>query len=40
MFISFRDTERAKKTKEIQALLSNQQAEANALNRKKRKLRE
>ncbi|CAB4024945.1 Nucleolar 14, partial [Paramuricea clavata] len=34
-----RDAERAQKTKEIQAMLSNQQAEANEFNRKKRKMR-
>ncbi|XP_028391277.1 nucleolar protein 14-like [Dendronephthya gigantea] len=34
-----RDAERAQKTKQIQAMLSNQQAEANEFNRKKRKKR-
>lgn len=33
-----RDVERMRKVKEIEHMLSNQQAETNALNRKKRKL--
>ena len=33
-----RDAERTRKVKEIEHMLSNQQAETNAMNRKKRKL--
>lgn len=35
--LSYRDAERMRKVKEIEHLLSNEQAEVNMLNRKKRK---
>lgn len=38
VFLFFRDAERMRKVKEIEHMLSNQQAETNAMNRKKRKL--